>query len=132
MPRGLHAAYLRTSPLLRTRLRMEHWNNALQQGPAAARSMLGGTDPYDELPFFYTDQYDWGMEYVGHASGEDRTILRGDPEAGPFVALWVANGRVAAGMHVNDWDATDQLRALVGRQVPAQRLADASIPLAEL
>ncbi len=122
----------RTTPCWGSDLRMEHWNNALMQGPAAARSMLGSASPYDELPFFFTDQYDWGMEYVGHASGEDDVILRGDPAEGRFVALWIANGTVRAGMQVNDWDATDVLRTLVGREVPRDRLADESIPLAEV
>jgi len=120
-------------PRLGRRVRVEHWDNAIEQGRAAARSMLGEEVSYDRLPYFFTDQYDLGMEYVGHvgADGYDEVVLRGDP-AGVFSAFWIGGGRVLAGMHVNDWDAIDPIRALVGSTVPAARLRDESASLAQV
>jgi 3-phenylpropionate/trans-cinnamate dioxygenase ferredoxin reductase subunit len=95
-------------------LRVEHWANAADQGAAAARSMLDSGDPYVTVPYFFSDQYDVGMEYHGLHAPEDRVVLRGDPGDGLFQALWVgADGRVTAAMHVNDWDAGDAIRELV-------------------
>lgn len=123
-------------PVLRRHIRVEHVTNALHQGPAAARSMLGGSDPYAELPFFYSDQYDLGMEYLGFVEPRqyDRVVIRGDVAGRQFVAFWCSQGRVLAGMHVNTWDALDPIRALVasGRSIPADRLADEGIALTDL
>ena len=115
-------------------VRVEHWANALEQGPAAARAMLGSSDAFDELPYFFTDQYDVGMEYTGlHDPSADRVIMRRNPDENQLVAVWIdGDGRVSAGMHVNDWDAIDPLKALVGTEADAERLADDSVPLAEL
>ena len=113
-------------------VRVEHWANALEQGPAAARAMLGSGEPFDELPYFFTDQYDVGMEYTGlHDPSADRVIIRRGDDT--LVAVWIgADGRVSAGMHVNDWDAIEPLKALVGTEADAERLEDGSVPLAEL
>jgi len=126
-------------PLLGTRVRVEHWANALNAGPAAARAMLGQKVSYDRLPYFYTDQYDLGMEYSGWAPpGEfDRVVVRGDRDKGEFVAFWTGEGRVLAGMNVNVWDVQDDIQRLVrlgyaGTAVDLKRLADPSVPLAEL
>ena len=62
-------------PLLGGRLRVEHWHNALEQGPAAARNMLGAGAPYDRIPYFFSDQYDVGMEYAGHATDWDEVVV---------------------------------------------------------
>jgi 3-phenylpropionate/trans-cinnamate dioxygenase ferredoxin reductase subunit len=115
-------------------VRVEHWANALEQGPAAARSMLGSGDPFDEQPYFFTDQYDVGMEYVGlHDPASDRLILRRKPDENQLVAVWIGgDGRITAGMHVNDWDAIEPLKALVGTEADPARLEDDSVPLAEL
>ncbi len=123
-------------PLLGTRVRVEHWANALDGGPAAARSMLGQEVSYDKLPFFFTDQYDLGMEYIGHAppGGYDRVVLRGDVPGREFQAIWVRDGRAMAGMHVNMWDdGVAPLEELIrsGRRLDLDRLADATVPLAE-
>ncbi|WP_435201192.1 NAD(P)/FAD-dependent oxidoreductase [Janibacter sp. GS2] len=114
------------------RLRVEHWDAAIHQGRHAARSMLGGQEPYGRQPYFFTDQYDLGMEYVGHRGPDvDEVIVRGDRERRVINAVWLREGRVVAGMHTNDWDAIDPLRAWIGRQAtPALRdtttsLADA-------
>jgi 3-phenylpropionate/trans-cinnamate dioxygenase ferredoxin reductase subunit len=106
-------------PVLRRRIRVEHWANALHQPEIAARSILGQEAVYDRLPYFFTDQYDLGMEYVGYASADDDVVVRGDLEAREFVALWVRGGRVVAGMNVNVWDVTDRIRDLILAGEPA-------------
>jgi 3-phenylpropionate/trans-cinnamate dioxygenase ferredoxin reductase component len=113
------------------RLRVEHWDNAIRQGAAAARGMLGASEPYDSMPSFFSDQYDVGLEYFGHAPGWERIVVRGDPASRAFVVFWLARGRVLAGMHVNVWDAAEPIRALVadGRPVDEARLADPDVPL---
>jgi 3-phenylpropionate/trans-cinnamate dioxygenase ferredoxin reductase component len=121
-------------PLLRRRLRVEHWHNALEQGPAAARSMLGAGDPYDRVPYFFSDQYEVGMEYAGYATEWDEVVFRGDVEAREFIAFWVQGGRVLAGMNVGVWDVTDDIQALIrsGKQVDADRLRDPDVSLGSL
>jgi 3-phenylpropionate/trans-cinnamate dioxygenase ferredoxin reductase component len=114
------------------RLRVEHWDNAIRQGRLAAGTILGTGGRYDWQPYFYTDQYDLGMEYVGHAGPEDRVVVRGDMAGGKFIAFWLAGERVTAAMNVNIWDVNDELRRLVGRELPADRLADAGVPLSDL
>ncbi|MEU1689917.1 FAD-dependent oxidoreductase [Micromonospora sp. NPDC005707] len=123
-------------PLLGRRLRVEHWANALHGGPAAARAMLGQPVSYDDLPYFYTDQYDLGMEYAGHAppGAFDRVVVRGDVAKREFIAFWTAGGRVLAGMNVNVWDVVPSIRRLVtaAHPVDLDRLADPDVPLDEL
>jgi 3-phenylpropionate/trans-cinnamate dioxygenase ferredoxin reductase subunit len=115
-------------------LRVEHWANALNQGPAAARNMLGHEHPFDQLPYFFSDQYDVGMEYTGYARDWDRVLFRGDPASREFIAFWLRDGRIQAGMNVNVWDVTDPIQALIrtGTVVDEQRLADPDLPLADL
>jgi 3-phenylpropionate/trans-cinnamate dioxygenase ferredoxin reductase subunit len=125
-------------PVLGHRVRVEHWANALNGGPAAARAMLGQDGGYDAVPYFFSDQYDLGMEYAGHVEpgGYDRVVYRGTP--GPqseFVAFWLdADDRVLAGMNVNVWDVSDAIQALVraGDPVDVARLTDPDVPLDEL
>ncbi len=123
-------------PSLQQRVRVEHWANALNQPLVAARTMLGEVASYDLLPYFFSDQYDLGMEYVGHvgSDGHDQVILRGDPETSEFIAFWLLRGRVLAGMNVNVWDVSDEIQALIrsGVVVDKHRLADPTVPLAEL
>jgi 3-phenylpropionate/trans-cinnamate dioxygenase ferredoxin reductase component len=114
------------------RIRVEHWDNAIEQGKHAARAMLGDDAPYRRTPYFFTDQYDLGMEYVGHVGpgGHDEVIVRGDLENHIAVALWVKDDRVVAGLHLNDWDATPSLRHLVAAgAVDIEALRDSSTPL---
>ncbi len=118
-------------PLLERNLRVEHWANALTQGPAAARSMLGQDVSYDHVPYFFSDQYDVGMEYAGHGEGADQVVIRGDLGAREFIAFWLREGRVLAGMNVNVWDVTDTIQALIrsGAVVDQARLASTGEPL---
>jgi 3-phenylpropionate/trans-cinnamate dioxygenase ferredoxin reductase subunit len=121
-------------PFYGGRVRVEHWANALHQGPLAAKTMLGRSDVYDRLPYFFSDQYDVGMEYSGLATDWDRIVLRGDPASREFIAFWLAEGRVLAGMNVNIWDVAEPIQALIasGRVVDERRLSDPDMPLMEL
>jgi 3-phenylpropionate/trans-cinnamate dioxygenase ferredoxin reductase subunit len=118
-------------PLAGGRLRVEHWHNALEQGPAAARSMLGQDVVYDRVPYFFSDQYDVGMEYAGFGGTWDRVVFRGDPATREFIAFWLDGDRVVAGMNVNVWDVTDAIAALVRDRTPVDDriLADPAVPL---
>jgi 3-phenylpropionate/trans-cinnamate dioxygenase ferredoxin reductase subunit len=121
-------------PFYQARIRVEHWANALHQGPTAARNMLGLDTTYDRLPYFYSDQYDLGMEYTGYAPTWDKVVFRGDPGSRQFIAFWLSDGRVVAGMNANIWDVTDPIRELIRRRIPvdASRLADPGEPLEDL
>ena len=97
--------------------------------------MLGQEVSYERVPYFFTDQYDLGMEYSGLGGpGVRRVVCRGNPDGGEFIAFWPADGRVTAGMNVNVWDVSDPIQQLIRsrRQVPAERLADPAVPLEEL
>jgi 3-phenylpropionate/trans-cinnamate dioxygenase ferredoxin reductase subunit len=122
-------------PLLGRHLRMDHWSNALNGGKAAARSMLGHDVEYNRVPYFYSDQYDLGMECNGLPlpGSYDQVVYRGDSDILEFIAFWLKDGRLVAGMNVNIWDVTSDIEALIrsGKQLDPARLADASIPLAE-
>ncbi len=122
-------------PLFGVRVRTEHWANALKQPAVAAASMLGEQGQYDELPYFFTDQYDLGMEYVGYAPDYDRAIFRGDVGKREFTVFWLGgDSRVLAGMNVNVWEGLDDIKALIRSQEPvdAGRLADATVALADV
>jgi 3-phenylpropionate/trans-cinnamate dioxygenase ferredoxin reductase component len=121
-------------PLFGERVRLEHWSAARNQGPAAARNMLGRHEPYTRVPYFYSDQYDVGMEYSGHAPSWDEVIFRGDAEAREFIVFWVKDGRVAAGMNVNIWDVSGEISDLVAsrRTVDTKKLADPDVSLASV
>jgi 3-phenylpropionate/trans-cinnamate dioxygenase ferredoxin reductase component len=121
-------------PVFARRIRLEHWSSALNQGPVAARNMLGTRTPYEQIPYFYSDQYDIGMEYSGYASGWDQVVFRGDPAGREFIAFWLNDGRVVAGMNVNVWDVADSIAALVaaGGHVDLSRLLDPDVELATL
>ncbi|QBJ95072.1 NAD(P)/FAD-dependent oxidoreductase [Rhodococcus sp. ABRD24] len=122
-------------PLLGTRVRVEHWANALNQPVVAAATMLGRAAEYTSLPYFFTDQYDLGMEYVGWAPKYSKVVTRGDVGRREFIAFWIDEAnRVLAGMNVNIWDVTDEIKALVtfGSPVDPARLTDPGVPLADL
>jgi 3-phenylpropionate/trans-cinnamate dioxygenase ferredoxin reductase subunit len=121
-------------PFFGQRIRVEHWANALNQGPAAAASMLGDSAGYDRIPYFFSDQYDVGMEYSGYATSWDQVVFRGDREGGEFVAFWLSDGRVVAGMNVNVWDVNEHVQALIRsrREVDVAALTDPDTPLESL
>jgi 3-phenylpropionate/trans-cinnamate dioxygenase ferredoxin reductase component len=120
-------------PLLHRQLRVEHWANALHQPAIAAQTMLGHAASYDRLPYFFTDQYDLGMEYTGYTDpdGHDHVVIRGDTTTREFIAFWLTDGRLTAAMNVNTWDVTEPIRELIrsGAQVDADRLTDLDVPL---
>ncbi|MFZ1362587.1 MAG: FAD-dependent oxidoreductase [Candidatus Nanopelagicales bacterium] len=107
-------------PVLKRRIRVEHWDTAIEQAKVAAHNLLGKDEPYERFPYFFTDQYDLGMEYVGSVGpeGYDDLIIEGDL-ADKFRAYWLRQGKVVAAMHVNDWDATEVLRASIGNSPSA-------------
>ena len=121
-------------PFYDERIRVEHWANALNQGPAAARSMLGDDESYERIPYFYSDQYDVGMEYSGYATSWDEVVFRGDREGGEFIAFWLRDGLVVGGMNINVWDVNQYVQALIRsrRPVDAAALTDPDTPLESL
>jgi 3-phenylpropionate/trans-cinnamate dioxygenase ferredoxin reductase component len=121
-------------PFYGQRVRVEHWYNALHQGPVAARNMLGRSDVYDRVPYFFSDQYDVGMEYAGLARRWDRVVFRGDPATREFIAFWLAGDRVLAGMNVNVSDVTNPIQELISTRVAVddRRLADLDVRLEDL
>lgn len=117
-------------------IHVEHWANAYDGAPVAARSMLGHDVTHDVLPFFWSDQFDIGMEYAGHVADPATAdlVTRGDVEAREFMAFWLVDGKVEAGMHINVWDTIDDVQALIRsrRTLDPHRLADPDVPLAEV
>ncbi|HZA79768.1 MAG TPA: FAD-dependent oxidoreductase [Acidimicrobiales bacterium] len=121
-------------PYYRRHVRVEHWANALNQGTTAGRNVAGQRGVYDRLPYFFSDQYDLGMEYVGLGDPSDALVVRGDLDAREFVAFWHREGVVTAAMNVNVWDVVDDLKTIVaaGRPADLDRLADRSVALGEV
>jgi len=121
-------------PAIGRHFRSEHWANAIAGGTVAARALLGERASYDDIPYFYSDQYDLGMEYSGYAplAAGSRVVYRGDVEAREFIAFWLRNDRVVAGMNVNVWDVQDDIQRLIrsGERVDADRLTDEGVDLA--
>ncbi|WP_164517932.1 NAD(P)/FAD-dependent oxidoreductase [Mycobacterium sp. P7213] len=121
--------------LFGTRIRTEHWANALKQPAVAASGMLGEAAEYTELPYFFTDQYDLGMEYVGYAPHYARVVFRGEPASREYTSFWLDDeNRVLAGMNVNIWEGLDDIKALINAQAPVDphRLADPQVPVGDL
>lgn len=121
-------------PVLRSRIRSEHWDNARRQGRAVARNLLGAGEPYSRIPYFFSDQFDLGMEYAGFAPRWDEVVFRGDPAGREFIAFWLREGRVAAGLNANVWKVNDAIQRLVAsrERVAVERLTDPSVDLGDL
>jgi 3-phenylpropionate/trans-cinnamate dioxygenase ferredoxin reductase subunit len=121
-------------PSYGSHIRLEHWSAALNQGPVAARNMFGTETAYDKVPYFFSDQYDLGMEYRGWAPKFDQVVLRGDRSGREFIAFWLLEGRVRAAMNVNVWDQGENLEALIraDRPVEADRLTGTDVDLSSL
>lgn len=121
------------------RLRIEHWDVAMQQGMHAARSMLGEGQPYEVVPYFFSDLADWaGLEYVGPASDWDEVIWRGDRDAGEFTVFYLKDGRVAGALTVERSEELAHARTLlaegvdVGGEEAKALLGDPDSDLAQL
>jgi 3-phenylpropionate/trans-cinnamate dioxygenase ferredoxin reductase component len=121
-------------PFFKRNIRVEHWANALNQGPAAAQAMLGQDVSYDRIPYFFSDQYEIGMEYSGYATEWDEVIYRGAVDGGEFIAFWLKDQRVIAGMNVNVWDVNEDVQTLIRsrQEINPAALRDQSTPLGEL
>ena len=121
-------------PLYGQRVRLEHWSAALNQGPVAAKNMLGKPTVYDKVPYFFSDQYDFGMEYTGYAPKWDELVFRGSLSPREFIAFWLYEGRAVAGMNANIWDVASTIEALVrgGQVVDRAMLVDTEVDLASL
>jgi NADPH-dependent 2,4-dienoyl-CoA reductase/sulfur reductase-like enzyme len=123
-------------PLLGRHVRLDHWANALHGGEAVAKSMLGQQVEYNRVPYFYSDQYDLGMECSGLPlpGSYDQVLYRGDSAGYEFIACWLNEGRLVAGMNVNVWDVTADIQSLIrsGRQLDPARLTNPAIPLSDI
>ena len=123
-------------PLLGRHLRVDHWSNALNGGKAAGYSMLGQQVEYNRVPYFYSDQYDLGMECAGlpDPGRYDQVVYRGDSDTLEFIAFWLQERRLVAGMNVNVWDVNDDIQGLIrsARPLDPARLANPGIPLTEV
>ena len=121
-------------PVFERRIRVEHWDNALKHGPAAARSMLGRDEPYEEIPWFWSDQYETNLQYAGHHTSWDELVVRGSLEGRSFVAFYCTDGRVLAAVAVNR--GTDLRRTIplikARRPVDPAKLRDPDIDLRTL
>jgi 3-phenylpropionate/trans-cinnamate dioxygenase ferredoxin reductase subunit len=122
------------TPALGQRVRVEHWANALDRPPTVAKGVLGKPGDFDKLPFFYSDQYDLGLEYAGRGGRADDVVVRGDLDGREYIAFWLDGDRVTAGMNVNVWDVQDDIQALIASRaaVDRGRLADPAVPLAQV
>ena len=118
-------------PLFQRRIRVEHWANAKEQGPVAARNLLGKAVPFDRIPWFLSDQYDFAIDYTGYATRWDEVVFRGDPASGKFVTFWILDGRVEAGMSTNVPGMHEPIEALVRsrQRVEVEALQDEDVPL---
>ncbi|HEX6392816.1 MAG TPA: FAD-dependent oxidoreductase [Acidimicrobiales bacterium] len=121
-------------PLYRERIRLEHWSSALNQGPAAARNMLGQRRPYEKIPYFFSDQYDFGMEYRGRSTASDEVVFRRGEKEHEFIAFWLRDDRVVAALNANIWDQGDAIGDLLARSDPVDRkdLADPGADLVSI
>ena len=121
------------------RIRVEHWDVAMQQGQHAARSMMGDAKPYEAVPYFFSDLADWGsLEYVGPATDWDEEIWRGDPDAGEFAVFYVKHGKVVGALSVERSEDLAHARTLLAEGVDVAGeeamalLGDSESDLAEL
>jgi 3-phenylpropionate/trans-cinnamate dioxygenase ferredoxin reductase component len=99
------------------RIRIEHWAEALNQGLLAGRNLAGAGDRYDRVPYFFSDQFDLSLSYLGHVREWDELVVRGSREVDDprFVAWYLRDGTPRAALIVNDWDAEDPVRELIRR-----------------
>lgn len=124
------------SPWLGRHLRLDHWSSAVHQPKIAAASMLGKTAKYDRLPYFFTDQYDLGMELNGFIEppNADKFVIRGDQSKREFMVFWLDGRRITAAMSINVWESADPVRELIRGRYDADidMLQDMNVSLAEV
>jgi 3-phenylpropionate/trans-cinnamate dioxygenase ferredoxin reductase subunit len=115
-------------------MRVEHWHNAIKQGAATARNMLGKRVAYDEVHWFWSDQYDANLQYAGFHTTWDQLVLRGRPDAGTFLACYVYQGRVDAVVGLNRPKEVRRVMPLIKARRPVNltALADESVDLRSL
>ncbi|HJU01010.1 MAG TPA: FAD-dependent oxidoreductase [Actinomycetes bacterium] len=103
------------------RIRIEHWAEALNQGLLAGRNLAGAGDRYDRVPYFFSDQFDLSLSYLGHVREWDELVVQGSQEVDDprFVAWYLRQGTPRAALIVNDWDAEDPVREVIRRGAPA-------------
>jgi 3-phenylpropionate/trans-cinnamate dioxygenase ferredoxin reductase subunit len=123
-------------PVIGQRMRNEHWATAIAGGKVAAASMMDADASLDDIPYFYTDQFDLGMEYSGYPPLTEgaEVVYRGDRAKREFIAFWLHGDRVVAGMNVNVWDVNEDVQKLIkaGGPVDRARLVDESVALVEV
>lgn len=120
------------NPILGERIRVEHWQNAQNQGTHAAKCMLGSEEPFTEVPWFWSDQFDLNLQMSGHPSRWDRIVWRGDIAARTFAAFYLDSGRVVAAVGVNRGKDVRAARGLIGKAAPPDVLADEGTDLRAL
>jgi 3-phenylpropionate/trans-cinnamate dioxygenase ferredoxin reductase component len=118
-------------PVFNRRMRVEHWQNAMQQGAAAARSMLGNGKPYDAVHWFWSDQYDVNLQYAGFHREVDEIVVRGNLDAREFVAFYLNQGRIDAVVALNRGKDVRRVMPLIKarRTVDARQLGDEDVDL---
>ena len=121
-------------PVFGRNIRTEHWQNAIRHGEAAARNMLDRAQPYREIPWFWSDQYEHNMQYTGFHTEWDEVVIRGKPEDRDFVAFFVKGGKVQAVFAMNQGSVMGDAAALIGTgaAVDASTLADEAVALQSL
>ncbi|MGH7899259.1 MAG: oxidoreductase C-terminal domain-containing protein, partial [Candidatus Binatia bacterium] len=119
------------NPILGRRIRVEHWQNAQHQATAAARNMVGRDEPFVEVPWVWSDQYDLNLQVAGLPSPDDELVFRGDVEARSFTALCLRDGALVAAVGVNRADDVHAARRLIqaGARPDPHVLGDADVPL---
>jgi 3-phenylpropionate/trans-cinnamate dioxygenase ferredoxin reductase subunit len=115
-------------------MRVEHWQNAMQQGAAAARSMLGKGRPYDVVHWFWSDQYDVNLQYAGFHQEWDQFVVRGDIDASSFIGFYLSQGRLDAVVALNRGKDVRRVMPLIRARatVNPRQLGDEDVDLRSL
>jgi len=135
--RGIYAAgdvANHDHPVFGRRIRVEHWHNAIKQGSAAARNMLGQRVAYDEIHWFWSDQYDANLQYAGFHTTFEQLVVRGRLDSGSFLACYINKGRIDAAVALNRAKDVRRVMPLIKarRAVNLEALRDESVDLRSL
>ena len=122
------------SPLFETAVRVEHYNTAHRHGTAVGKAIAGQEQPFAEVPWFWSDQYDLNLQYVGAGLAWDETVVRGGFGEPPFSVLFLSDGRLVGALGVGDGRTIGQARRLLESRtaVTSDQLADTSVDLKAL